>query len=179
MSRHKYQFGEEFGLKTAVVQIPMLGIWNGYVGLPLGHPLYGMELFDVGDLADVHGGITWADYSLPGRESDGHWWLGFDTAHHGDKIPGIDNLPPETQERIKKRAREFVAAIFDIDPQELEQVDEVEPEFRDAHYVAAEVSFLASQLSVMSMFKGGDDGKDLGVNHEAEDCSHEAGTGGS
>lgn len=150
---HKYQFGEEFGLKTAITLIPMLEIWNGYVGLPLGHPLYGMTLDDVEDLADVHGGISWADYSLPGREPDGNWWIGFDTAHHGDMVPGIDKLPPETQERIKKRAREFVAAVFEVAPEELEEMDKVEPEFRDAHFVAAETSYLASQLSVVSMFK--------------------------
>jgi len=154
MRKHKYQFGEEFGLKTAVVLIPLLEIWNGYVGLPLGHPLYGLELDNVDDLANVHGGITWADCSLPGREPDGNWWLGFDTAHHGDTIPGIDNLPAETRDRIKKRAREFVAALFEIDPEELDQMDEVEPEFKDARYVAAEVSFFASQLSVMNLDKG-------------------------
>ena len=68
-------------------------------------------------------------------------------------IPGIDKLPADVQERIKTRAREFVAALFNMNPEELNQMDEVEPEYRDASYVAAETSYLASQLSVMSMFK--------------------------
>ena len=79
MASRRYQFGEEFGLKTAITLIPMLEIWNGYVGLPLGHPLYGMELDNVDDLASVHGGLSWSDCSLPGMESDGNWWVGFDT----------------------------------------------------------------------------------------------------
>lgn len=151
--QHQYRFGEEFGLKTAITRIPVLEIWNGYVGLPLGHPLFGLSLNEVDDLANCHGGITWADCSLPGMNPDGHWWLGFDTAHHGDMIPGIDKLPADVQERIKTRAREFVAAMFDLSPEELNQMDDVEPEYRDAAYVAAEVSYLASQLSVVSMFK--------------------------
>jgi len=150
--RLEFHFGEEFGLKTAIAQSPSLDTWNGYVGLPLGHPLHGVEEDGLYDLADVHGGITWVNCHLPTMQPDGYWWLGFDTAHAGDLVPGMDMLPDDVKERISKMARELVAALFDMNPEDLDDTP-MEEEYRDAEYVAAEVSYLASQLAVVSMFK--------------------------
>lgn len=41
----------------------------------------------------VHGGVTWSDWRLPWQESDGErWWLGFDTCHGGDAVPGMPSI---------------------------------------------------------------------------------------
>lgn len=142
--------GSEFGLKTAIAK-NWLGVWNGYVGLPPEHPFFGLTEETLGGEVSVHGGITWTENHLPGVEPDGLWWIGFDTAHVGDLMPMFEALPPEVKERIKRQAREFVAALFGIDESEL---GEEEPgEFKDYEYVAAETSYLASQLSVMNLAK--------------------------
>jgi hypothetical protein len=66
------------------------GAWCGYVGVPKGHPMYGMHLNDAGEALDVHDGITYAalcqedveeghgicHVPLEGRPAD-VWWLGF------------------------------------------------------------------------------------------------------
>lgn len=81
-----------------------LGALCGYVGVPSDHPLHGKGDYNDDDYValDVHGGITFAaachedgpvessicHVPLPGR-SDDIWWLGFDTAHSGDLVPGM------------------------------------------------------------------------------------------
>ncbi|MFW6056647.1 MAG: hypothetical protein ACOC9B_05000 [Chloroflexota bacterium] len=79
------------------------GALCGYVGVPKGHPLYGMDYDEVHAAIPslgVHGGLTFAStcdedapegygichIPLPGRPAD-VWWLGFDTAHAFDYIP--------------------------------------------------------------------------------------------
>lgn len=71
----------------------------GYVGVPLGHPLYGVDYNDL-DMG-VHGGLTFAGKCQEDQEDDGHgvchkvdpdesdnvWWLGFDCAHYMDISP--------------------------------------------------------------------------------------------
>ena len=56
-----------------------MGSWCGYIGIPLGHSMYGKYY---GDLPlDVHGGLTYS-------ASDGDtWWVGFDCAHLSDMCP--------------------------------------------------------------------------------------------
>lgn len=68
------------------------GQWNGYVGVPVGHPWHGQT-----PDADVHGGITYSGDANPiiawqGPEGpdDGRWWVGFDCGHAWDVQPGLD-----------------------------------------------------------------------------------------
>lgn len=70
----------------------VLGHLNGYVGVPAGHPYYGMGADDPRvDALVVHGGITWAAGRLPWAEenmAENRWyWFGFDAAHWGDWVP--------------------------------------------------------------------------------------------
>jgi hypothetical protein len=83
-----------------------LGAWCGYVGLPPGHPLHGFDYEQAPEARDieVHGGLTFADkcaegsedeprichVPAPGRPAD-VWWLGFDCAHAGDLVPGMQD----------------------------------------------------------------------------------------
>jgi hypothetical protein len=65
---------EHAGLRCAIVPHPHLGMFNGYVRLPEGHP--GREgTYDDIDV-EVHCGLTF------GPDDDG--WVGFDTGHAGD-----------------------------------------------------------------------------------------------
>jgi len=80
------------GLRCVLLRGPFLQ-WNGYVGIPLGHPLYGIVydqehegLKPVRDLK-VHGGITYADDHVPGFQPDGLWYFGFDCSHYRDFFP--------------------------------------------------------------------------------------------
>lgn len=77
------------------------GSWCGYVGVPPGHPLHGVDYDDVEENGS-HGGLTFADACSPG-EDEGHgichvaapgrpahvWWLGFDCNHGGDYAPRL------------------------------------------------------------------------------------------
>lgn len=73
-----------------------LGGLCGYVGVPAGHPWHGKDYDGQGVVADVHGGLTYANECAghvchaprPG-ESDDTWWLGFDCVHSGDLAPGM------------------------------------------------------------------------------------------
>ncbi len=72
----------------------------GYVGVPQGHPFYGVHYAKVyQSLPDgVHGGLTYSDNcfgDICHRADDGDvggasvWWLGFDCAHYQDFSPGL------------------------------------------------------------------------------------------
>lgn len=85
-------FTEVFGYRIALIRGP-LGAWNGYVGVPKGHPLYGAHYSESVrlDTVDVHGGLT---YSGLGEDLRGTpqwvanlWCLGFDCAHWDDFVP--------------------------------------------------------------------------------------------
>lgn len=78
------------------------GHWCGYVGVAEGHPAFGLDYNEV-DVADVHGGLTFAAACNPGEgeaqgichvpgpgEPDHVWWLGFDCHHGFDAAPGDD-----------------------------------------------------------------------------------------
>jgi len=76
------------------------GALCGYVGVPPGHPLHGVEYenFDVDVYA--HGGITFTGECQEGEHGICHvpepgepedvWWIGFDCAHGFDVMPAID-----------------------------------------------------------------------------------------
>jgi len=83
---------EVAGLRCVLLRGPALQ-WNGYVGIPVGHPLHGIAydqekgwLKPVRDL-EVHGGITYADDHVPGFQPDGLWYFGFDCSHYRDFYP--------------------------------------------------------------------------------------------
>jgi hypothetical protein len=88
----------------------------GYVGLPWSHRYFRKDE-DSFDLS-VHGGITYAShghpralnspfyfrpYALSSRRSNERldiWWLGFDCAHCGDLIPGMEAMRIETSATV-------------------------------------------------------------------------------
>jgi hypothetical protein len=81
------------GLPCLAIRRSSLGVWCGYVGVPPGHALHGMD-YDIPDVR-IHGGLTFADCADPRgghapEEIDDVWWFGFDCAHAGDVIPGVN-----------------------------------------------------------------------------------------
>ena len=112
------------------------GAWCGYVGVPEGHRCFGME-YDKADgefAIDVHGGLTYADFCDPREnehgichvagpgEPDHVWWLGFDTAHAFDRVPGMGR---------------YVGGLPSM-------------AYRDITYVTSQVTSLAQQLKALA-----------------------------
>ena len=132
----------------------MTGTFNGYVGVPKGHPLYNKDYHDKRiENLEVHGGVTFSGkWDEPELNSE-LWWIGFDTAHHTDITPGIDRmLPPDlrtrriiepgTAEEMVKNATQFYkegSPPKDFDP--------FRPTFKREGYVKKECEQLAEQLS--------------------------------
>jgi len=64
----------------------------GYVGVPEGHPLYGIDDYDSVDneiQSDVHGGLTFAGRTDLISECK-YWFFGFDCNHFGDNPKKCD-----------------------------------------------------------------------------------------
>ena len=65
------------------------GGWgNGYVAIPVGHPLHGKDYLEI-DNIDVNGGLTYSepyDEKRDPIEAVGMWIVGFDTLHSWDTI---------------------------------------------------------------------------------------------
>ena len=129
----KYQFMDEAtGLPCLIVRNE-LGALCGYVGVSEGHPAYQKDWDSVE--AEVHGGLTFADTCQPDAEhdichvveegeDDKVWWLGFDTAHAGDYVPGY---PVSVSKIFRDRGDRY----------------------RDVEYVRGQCRNLAAQLAEM------------------------------
>lgn len=119
------------------------GALCGYVGLPPGHPLHGLDYDEAHERADidVHGGLTFADRCQKGDEDGWHichvpepgrpaevWWLGFDCAHFGDISP--------------RHEQDYRDAGIDKTAWGHSET------YKDFGYVQAEVTRLAAQLAI-------------------------------
>ena len=121
---------KETGLPCLAVRHPNSGHWCGYVGVAEGHPEFGKDYDAV--LADVHGGLTFADFCNPNEkeqgvchipdegEPDRVYWLGFDCVHLGDLSPAYNRR--------------------------LGQVDAYPDTYRTLDYIKNECASLARQL---------------------------------
>lgn len=98
----KMQWPDEVtGMPCLAVRHPEFGHWCGYVGLPPGHPLHGVEYNNVLS-ARAHCGLTFSGACQPSEdeatgichvpdegEPHGVWWFGFDCNHANDLAPGM------------------------------------------------------------------------------------------
>jgi len=81
-TKPEIDFGPKFGFES--------GWGNGYIGLPVSHPLHGVsydepEVYEPCEKYYPHGGWTYSEQFNPEtQEDDSLWWLGFDTRHSGD-----------------------------------------------------------------------------------------------
>ncbi len=88
----------------------LMGAWCGYAAVGPDHPWHGKDYSHEDVNVDVHGGLTFADKCQEGGkichvaqpgEPDPVWWFGFDTAHSGDRVPGMAALEKEMYEKAK------------------------------------------------------------------------------
>jgi hypothetical protein len=81
-------------MEVFIKQTPVAG-WgthNGYVIIPKGHKLHGIDYNDLDEKVSVHGGLTFSEEATEGMleywpeltEHIGDWVVGFDTMHGGD-----------------------------------------------------------------------------------------------
>lgn len=137
------------------------GAWCGYVGVPVGHPAYGVE-YDAVEV-DVHGGLTFAD-KCSGENEDGTpsagichvpldgrphdvWWQGFDCGHGGDFQPGLHAMERKVMPDLltkygKDQPYDHEAAL---------RGDWMTEKYRTMAYVRAEVTNLAGQLARLAL----------------------------
>jgi hypothetical protein len=78
------------GFACHIYRHPEMQHLCGYVHLPAGHPWFGAD-YDAIHAYDeslwVHGGLT---YAHAGHDND--WVIGFDCAHAGDYVPGLERV---------------------------------------------------------------------------------------
>lgn len=101
--RMEFEFA---GFPCLIIRHMMLGHLCGYVGVPKGHPWYGVDYMDLSydhDI-DVHGGLTFGSYGDSEEVSENHYykpshykgnhlyWIGFDCNHYGDLAPYMYEL---------------------------------------------------------------------------------------
>jgi hypothetical protein len=96
----KEQYADEATGLPCLLKRNHFGNLCGYVGVSEGHPWFGKGYSGID--ADVHGGLTFADFCQEGDEArtichvpgpgepDRVWWLGFDCGHAWDLMPGMD-----------------------------------------------------------------------------------------
>jgi hypothetical protein len=113
---------EHAGFKCLILRCEELLHLNGYVGLPKGHPYYGLHYSDMMSV-NVHGGITFAGKGDGSLRAKKYWWVGFDTGHYSDYSPGMSLYIPNTEVRS----------------------------YKNIHYVTKEVKKLAEQLTPINL----------------------------
>lgn len=135
---HRIQFNFE-GLDCLMVRNFALGHWCGYVGVPKGHPAYGVSYNDEPVIhLDSHHGLTYSDFCSPPvchvtAGDDDLWWLGFDCAHLRDLTPGIFTA------RAPGGPLHYIQKMYPI--------GDLPPDiYRDVRYVTSSVEMLASEL---------------------------------
>lgn len=135
-----------YGLPALMLRADVTGAWCGYVGVPPGHPLHGVEYGACPDDLEVHGGLTYSRgcsdqvcHTPEPGESDDVWWLGFDCAHANDLSPRMLALSRTIRESGLLPSLEgrqvSLSDLYDEDT------------YRDVSYVRNEVERLALQLS--------------------------------
>jgi hypothetical protein len=110
--------GEVDSFPTRIVRHPSMKHLCGYVGVPSDHPLFGAH-YDAVPFDDdgyPHGGLTYADNHAPNEKPDGQWWFGFDCAHAGDFVPGIDRWPESKDqyrdiEYVRREVKQLAASL--------------------------------------------------------------------
>lgn len=132
-----------------LIQRNRWGVWCGYVGLPKGHPFYGLSYNDVG--VSVHGGLTYSE------ECSGHichvtedaedkvYWFGFDCGHAGDYNPGLIKNDKIIRNLMEKEGRLLSSLEVSADLARI-----VHGVYRDQAYVTEETKQLAEQLAAVS-----------------------------
>jgi hypothetical protein len=122
---------EESGYHCMILRNPDAGYLSGYVGIPRGHSLYGVDFNDVEEsnvLITVHGGL---EFSGPtpenGRERPDLWYFGFSCDHFEDLSPkdleGMDLISLAAKRSSSYKTIEFVESEVRSLAQQLKAVE--------------------------------------------------------
>ena len=84
--------------------------FTGYVGVPKDHIAYGKNYLDID--VRVHGGLTFGDFSE--ILGEGYYWLGFDTAHAGDKTRPTEEGYEWTGEEVMNEVEKLAEQIANL-----------------------------------------------------------------
>ncbi len=103
---------KSFVKKITWLQPGTTGWGNGYVVIPKGHKLHGINYDDIN--VNVHGGLTFSKLAsdldwieIPEDAKDG-WIVGFDTAHYGDNISRwTKSAVEEETERLRQQLMHY------------------------------------------------------------------------
>lgn len=160
---------QAYGLDCLLVRNHSMFQWCGYVGVSLDHPnvkrlvkkklkLSSHEkeyLEDEEDDLEVHGGITYREECNHfichiTEKEDKLFWFGFDCAHFGDMVPGMDlnmrqirklpDYPPEAKEMDAK----LTGLLKELNANQ--SSFNINTHYRDMNYVIEETKQLARQL---------------------------------
>lgn len=112
-----YEEWTQDGYLCRIRRPPKLLAWCGYVRVPKGHPAYAQDYDNID--VDVHGGLTYSanDFPIDDGEliEEGFWWIGFDCAHGGDYVPGMNGMEYAHEYRnklyVKDQVRELVIQL--------------------------------------------------------------------
>lgn len=72
------------GIACLINRNEHFGTLNGYVGVPKVCAWYGLGPYELDDMVQCHGGVTFAEPA-----PDGLWWVGFDCARASDITPAL------------------------------------------------------------------------------------------
>jgi hypothetical protein len=139
------------GLACLAVRHPGHGFWCGYVGVPQGHPAYGVNPIEQDLAIPFHGGLNYGalcdglicHVPEPGMPAD-VWWLGGDFGHLFDVAPASE-----------ARLQELIRAVDEVDPDRAARIRGGERRFqmrevyRELPYVREVVNKAAEALAAM------------------------------
>lgn len=100
------EYKKSYGNSKYLIAVAVndLGYRCGYVGVPKGDPLYGMQYDDeIFDSVDAHGGLNFSDtrkFITP----DDIWFFGFDCGHCGD---AVDKMTEEGKAHLNREPPSF------------------------------------------------------------------------
>lgn len=120
------------GLQCLLSRNSHMGNWCAYVGVPKGHPAHGKDYNDDAISGiEIHGGLTYSEHCFANichvtEGEDDLYWFGFDCAHVGDFVPGLE-----------RAFRKYSPDIF-------------RGAYRDVPYVVEQTKALADQLMALS-----------------------------
>lgn len=116
---------DEFKHKSLICRVVKHNSFNcGYVGVPKEHKCFENSYHDIEYEIDVHGGLTFSDF-FEHIESNynKYYYIGFDCAHGGDFIPGVNFGLSTTHinsykdyDFVKKECIKLAEQLIEIDP---------------------------------------------------------------
>lgn len=95
------EYKKSYGNSKYLIAVAVndLGYRCGYVGVPKGDPLYGMQYDDeIFDFVSVHGGLSFSG-TRKFITSDDLWFFGFDCGHCGD---AVDKMTEEGKTHLNR-----------------------------------------------------------------------------